>query len=344
MKQVDYLIVGLGLAGTNMVCELERRGRSYIVYDDDRVAASFQAAGLMNPITGRNYAKSWRIDDFLPVALRNYTWFDDFLNGDYYHELDIRRVLNNASEENKWSSRLGESGYEDYLSDEIPHSLPDYGFSPDDRAIHVHGAYRVETGHLVNDLKVHLLAEEKCRSEAFDFELVDKDNRRYKDVAYDNLVCCEGALGVGSPFSHLPVQRNLGEILHIDIPGQKPEFAYKKKVFIVPLQKYYWVGGTYTKLQSDQPAQPNFDKLEGLFREAFHGHYEIIKKDWGLRPTVPDRRPLIGQHLDWANTYVLNGLGTKGASLAPYCASHLVNLIEEGIPLDEEIDIARYTR
>ena len=54
--QVDFLIVGQGLAGSLLAKELRRRGRSVHVVDDGWKSASSQvAAGLMTPLTGRRF-------------------------------------------------------------------------------------------------------------------------------------------------------------------------------------------------------------------------------------------------------------------------------------------------
>ena len=63
----------------------------------------------------------------------------------------------------------------------------------------------------------------------------------------------------------------------------------------------------------------------------------------GIRPTVKDRRPLVGRHSAHKNVYILNGLGTRGVMIAPYVASELFQFIENNKALDSEIDIKRFT-
>ena len=61
-----------------------------------------------------------------------------------------------------------------------------------------------------------------------------------------------------------------------------------------------------------------------------------------MRPTVIDRRPLIGEHAEHKNLYVLNGLGTRGVMIAPYVADQLFNYIENKQELAKEISIERF--
>ena len=64
----------------------------------------------------------------------------------------------------------------------------------------------------------------------------------------------------------------------------------------------------------------------------------------GVRPTVKDRKPLIGRHPMHSQLYVLNGLGTRGVLLAPAMAKALFEYIEYEIPLDSSIDIKRFDK
>jgi hypothetical protein len=58
----------------------------------------------------------------------------------------------------------------------------------------------------------------------------------------------------------------------------------------------------------------------------------------GVRPTVKDRRPLVGTHAEYSAIHILNGLGTRGVMLGPSMAKAL-QCHENDIPLDSAIDI-----
>ena len=64
----------------------------------------------------------------------------------------------------------------------------------------------------------------------------------------------------------------------------------------------------------------------------------------GIRPTVVDRRPLVGQHPEHKNLYVLNGFGSRGVLIAPYASQQLFHYIERQDALDPEINIQRFTK
>ena len=72
---------------------------------------------------------------------------------------------------------------------------------------------------------------------------------------------------------------------------------------------------------------------------------EVLEHEVGIRPTVIDRRPLLGKHPEFDNILIFNGLGTKGVMLAPYFAQHLVDFIEGNIlELEGEVNINRFNK
>ena len=72
--------------------------------------------------------------------------------------------------------------------------------------------------------------------------------------------------------------------------------------------------------------------------------YEIIDQQVGVRPTVLDRRPILGAHHTIKNMYLFNGLGTKGYLMAPTLARELSDYMFHEKPLDKEISIERFYR
>ena len=54
--KVDYIIVGQGLAGTMLAYKLQNAGQKVFIIDNAHTqAATHVAAGIINPITGRNF-------------------------------------------------------------------------------------------------------------------------------------------------------------------------------------------------------------------------------------------------------------------------------------------------
>ena len=105
----------------------------------------------------------------------------------------------------------------------------------------------------------------------------------------------------------------------------------------------YWVGASYDN--SDKKNKPTqlkkrwlIEKLESIITES----YKIIDHKASIRPTVVDRRPIIGSHPDYKNIYLFNGLGSRGILLAPTLSYWLYNHIYKGSPIPKEVDIKRF--
>jgi glycine oxidase len=100
-------------------------------------------------------------------------------------------------------------------------------------------------------------------------------------------------------------------------------------------QTYDW--SDKTNIPTAAGKQELIDKL----KELISCEFEIVKHLAGVRPTVKDRRPLVGTHPVYAQLHVLNGLGTRGVMLGPYLAQQLFEYIEHKVPLEKEIDSTR---
>ena len=135
-----------------------------------------------------------------------------------------------------------------------------------------------------------------------------------------------------------------GELLTIHAPDLNVDFLIKAAVFVLPLgNDLYKVGATFnwkdkTSLTTEEGKKELLEKLETFIKCP----YTIVSQSAGIRPTVKDRRPLLGIHPNYKQLVLLNGLGTRGVMIAPTAARDLYKYLIEGIPLDKEVDIARY--
>lgn len=120
----------------------------------------------------------------------------------------------------------------------------------------------------------------------------------------------------------------------------------KSGLFILPVGKnLYKVGATYNweDKTNDSTEKAKEELILGL-KQIINCDFEIIDHFAGIRPTVKDRKPLVGRHFSFSNVYILNGLGTRGVMLAPHLSQNLFNFIEFELPLDSDIDINRVYR
>ena len=348
-SSVDYIITGQGLAGTLLAWFLEQRGRRCILFDaPEQTAASTVAAGIINPITGRRFVKSWRIDDLLPFAKETYRQLEQELNLTIFHEHPLLRTLFNRGNENDWLARAADPAYQPYMNEEaelgnLPQlTTPAFAYGG------VRQAAQVDVGAVVNALRERWRSEGRLREEAFDYESLSvlADGLAYPDIRAERIVFCEGWRSRFNPFfNYLPFGGNKGEILRIRLPEGRIDRMLKHRVFIVPMADgTYWIGSTSeNQFDSEQASPQGRSYLEDRLREALQTPFEIVDHQAAVRPTVKDRRPFLGSHPEYPRLFIFNGLGTKGASLAPFWAKHLTDHLENRQALDPEVDIRRFS-
>ena len=69
---------------------------------------------------------------------------------------------------------------------------------------------------------------------------------------------------------------------------------------------------------------------------------EVTDHLTGIRPGTVDSRPIIGAHPTELGLYLINGLGSKGASSAPLMTQQLTEHILRKSPIENEVNIARF--
>ena len=162
-----------------------------------------------------------------------------------------------------------------------------------------------------------------------------------------NIVFAEGfGLKKNPYFNYLPMNGNKGEYVIIEAPELKEEKAIKSSIFCIPLGKdRYKIGANYDRNgTSNEPTEKTKNELLQKMEKFIKCDYQVIDQVAGVRPTVVDRRPLVGRHPENENLYILNGFGSRGVLIAPYAASELYRCNEEGKSLNPEIDINRFNK
>jgi glycine/D-amino acid oxidase-like deaminating enzyme len=107
------------------------------------------------------------------------------------------------------------------------------------------------------------------------------------------------------------------------------------------------LGATYDDADANPaPTEPGRQLLLDAFKKLFPDRPEptVLKHLAGHRPSTPDARPLLGAHPTKTGLYLLNGLGSKGASLAPTLSRELCEFLLSGKALDPETDLRRFNR
>ena len=340
---MKILLVGQGIAGTMLAFVLQRKGAQITLADADLPGRSSPvAAGIINPVTGKRFVKSWRLDAFFPIAARNYQALEAALGINIWEERPILRLLSSPEEINDWSARCALPDYEGYLSEVSGAGAWSRFLKPGFHFGAIHKAARVNFPVLLSAFRAQALAKGRMLSQAIDYQNVGKLLGRY-----DRIVFCEGYRAIENPFfPGLPWQLAKGEALLIrfrDPAANLIRDMLKKTSLIAPLgDGLFWVGGFYQWQYPDlEPSKSERDNILQRLGEMLDAPFDIVGHSAGIRPTVKDRRPFLGESKVLSNVFIFNGLGTKGALLAPFWAEHLAEHILEGKPLGEDVWVGR---
>lgn len=350
-KKVDYIIVGSGLAGI-LFCEvLKQQGKPFVVIDDDSQQSSTVAGGLYNPVILKRFTEVWKAKEQLELALPMYKTLEQELDVKLDYKLPIYRLFASVEEQNNWFAACDKPKLSEFLStDLIPNTNAaincDFGFGE------VLQTGRIHATTLVTKYKAQLNSNGVLLKETFDFDLLEIGDTltklsagvKYKNYEAKHIVFAEGFGVTQNPFfNYLPLNPVKGELLTIYAPDLKIDYVLKSSVFLIPQgEDLYTVGATYDwKDKTNQTTDKAKQELLSKLRTFLKCEFTVVNQVAGIRPTVLDRRPLVGRHPEQSNLYVLNGLGTRGVMISPYVAHQLYNLIENNQALNPDIDISR---
>jgi glycine oxidase len=334
------LIVGQGLAGSVLAEVLRRRGVGVAAAEAGFAdSSSAAAAGVINPVTGKRYARSWRFEEFFPVAKRFYEDQQSRFNQVFWFDQPIRRILASVEEANNWSARCGLPTHREFL-EEAPDGGPwRHLLRPGFFYGRIRQAARVDLPGVLSMIRKGNMPVEK--------DVQPADYGRWLN-AYDLIITCEGHRGRENPcFEHLPWENNKGEALIISFSGQPaPPYGemLKKKIMVTAIgENRYWAGSPYEwEFTDGAPSPAGRAYIEQELETMLAVPFTVLDHVAGIRPSVKDRRPFLGFSPENPRVGIFNGLGTKGALLAPYWAEHFADHILLGMPLDPEVDIRRF--
>lgn len=348
-NQYNYIIVGQGIAGTVLAQTFLKHGKTVLIIDrTDLSNASKIAAGLYNPVVFKRLVKSWMVDELIPAMDEFYTEAEKLLTIKCYHKKQIVKLFAEENEKTFWLQKANEEVGK-YLSKTIDNEfLADSIYNTYGASEVIH-AGNLDTALFLDAFRNYFKNKNCLLEEKFEYNqlIVSENSIEYKNTSADKIIFCEGYKASDNPyFSYLPFKLTKGEILTIKIPDGKVAFekVINKGVFILPLgDNMYKVGATYewTDL-SEQITEKGKMELVDKLKKVLKVPFEIMEHKAGVRPTVNDRRPLIGLHPKHKSLCVFNGMGTKGVMLAPYFAKQFFDFLENGTALNEEVNVSRF--
>lgn len=345
---VDLLIIGQGLAGSAVAIRALARDYNVVVFDQPDANRSSQfAAGLFNPITGRNFVKTWLADQIFPALHDFYRETESLTNRKFFYPMPVYKPFASVEEQNEWMGKSADQQYVDYLRHFFLPGKFDARVCDPFGGMTLNQSGYLDTRSYLEAVRDHLKARSAFRAETFQLEdlAVDEDGVRYQNIAARKIVFCQGVDNRSNPwFKRFRVNSLKGEFINIQCDWRK-DVILNRGVYVVPgSEEGEWrVGATYNwNDESPEVTTLARSELSGKLEELLRIPYTITGQQCGVRPTTRDRKPIIGAHPDYPSMIIFNGLGTKGVSLAPYFSEVLIRWVGNKGTINKEADVTRF--
>lgn len=353
MKHVDFLIVGQGIAGTLFAHECQKRGHSLLLFDPGHSNASLTAAGMYNPVVLKRFTPVWQGLAQIQRLRQTAAELTEKLGVVVDYPLDILRVFHDDNERQTWQKKAAQPLLEQLLDRQLQ-APPSVNLQAPLGVGRVQHSGKIALQALLSAYRSHLQKQHCLCEQAFDYKklILHDTGCQYDDITARYVVFCEGYGLTANPFfADLPLKGNKGEVLTVRIPSLRLSAVVKSAVFLLPLPEqgkdifllgatYHWTDKTSTPTLAAR--QELLDKLGRLLPPNWLNKVQVLEHRAGMRPTVIDRRPLLGRHQQHPNVFVFNGLGTRGVMLGATMAPLLYDFIVHRQALPPEVDIARF--
>lgn len=341
MKNIDYIIVGGGYAGFFFAHQIISNNKTFILFNDHQAGASKVSAGVINPVVLKKFTTFWLAQQQVDYLLQVLSEIEKYTGKNYLISENIHRIFHDENEKKLWLKKSETEELQAFLDPEFD-SLDTIknpfgtGKVTDSYRLNVHGFF--------NDFTDFLQKNNSFSDETFDYSKISGNS--YGDFTFKHIVFCEGIGVKNNPFfSEIPIVANKGHHLKVKLSERlNQQFTLKKKHFLFPLNDdLHYYGGTY----DPNPRENLVDdfKVEELMQglqEFYPCDFTVEDVKYGFRPTVKDRRPILGNLPNFPDYYVFNGLGARGILNGCYFSKELFEHIENGKDLIPEVALSRF--
>ncbi|WP_153796038.1 NAD(P)/FAD-dependent oxidoreductase [Foetidibacter luteolus] len=345
---VDFIIVGQGICGTFLSYYLRQAGKKILVIDEARpFCASKVASGVINPVTGRRVVTVWMAEELLDFSWKAYTTLGNELGETLITQNNIVSFPPSQQMVDVYNERQAENN--SYIQKAQPGNYQQwfaYLFEP----VEIAPTYLVNLHPLLHGWRKKLKEIDCLLEEGFDESLLRMQPGKvsYKGIDAQCIIYCNGADAWRSTYwKNLPSVYNKGEALIVDIPGLPQQHIYKfgANSFVPWYDGLWWVGSSYDNNFADElPTERFKQQKERELGFALRQPFTIVDHIAGVRPATIERRPFVGLHPLHDQVGILNGMGTKGCSLAPYFALQLSQHLTSGATIMAEADVKRFQK
>lgn len=328
--------------------KLQEHGIAHHIVDPcaDQTATAI-AGAVINPISGRKYNIQWNFNALYNCARTHYAAMENDYHISLLREMEMYKLHKSEEALQQWDQRKTTRDYGNYVDTSCSGEPWMANLNLPFGAIRIRHVLHVDAPKLIHAFRQHAGEAGLLKEEMFHYpDLVVHDTYcNWKNIRYARVIFCEGAAASKNPwFSHLPYIPSKGECLIIGIKGVDFPCIIHKGIILIPLgDEKYWAGASNDWDDLDEnPTEAGRQMIENGLRNMLRTPWTVLHHMAAIRPAMRDRTPVMGSHPVCKNIFLMNGMGTKGASLAPFYAGVLLDHIMQGTALPKEVDIRRF--
>ncbi|MBS1730237.1 MAG: FAD-binding oxidoreductase [Bacteroidetes bacterium] len=348
---IDFLIIGQGISGSFLSYFLLENGATVLVLDQESGnRASHIASGMINPVTGRIVATTWMIRELLQFSDQAYGQLGSLLNENFISEKNILTIPPTLQMQEALEKRCREKNT-------FIRSISENEASMLQKKFHYHfDPKKIQPSFLINvqalliSWKQYLEKKQCYQKDSFDFNALTlkKNGIEYKNIYARKIIFCNGIETFNyAPWKNLPYTITKGEALIVEIPDLENHYIYKSgSLSIAPWKQHlWWIGSSFEHQFKDALPSKNFRLSKEMeLNQLLKIPFKVVDHFSSLRPGCIERKPFIGIHPQSPSLAILNGMGIKGCSLAPFFAKQLADHLVHGKSIEPMADVERFKK
>ncbi|WP_281950705.1 FAD-dependent oxidoreductase [Nitrosophilus kaiyonis] len=355
----DFIIVGAGSAGAHCAYFLKKAGAKVLVVEQNSIAsgASFAAGAFISPRLGRggilqkvtNHAFSFSVDFYK----KNFS--------QYFYQTGILRLPKDKEDAEKFSEyeKFIDVNYEKKSSNDLSF-LKDYAKE--------FGGFFFKDGGVVDAVRIckTLLSDIEVK-ESCKVEKIEKKDDVFlvNDFKSKSVVLATGAWEDLNE-DYISYGKVAGFRFDVNADLNLPCSIHKKISISKKINNKIIIGATHNRVEEVIcPVKPNSYLLDEAKKMVEIKNVEITGMYCGVRPSIYDHLPVIGEVIDskktlekfskikrgkkidpkdfikHKNLYIINGFGGRGFVFGPYISKRLVDFIIDKKEIEKELNIDR---
>ncbi len=350
----DFIIIGAGIAGMSLAYSLSTSDSSFlIIHSPNKQSASSIASGLINPIAGKRLETVADYDELYKISSAFYSHIAQQHRKENYFECkEILRIFRNEKEKETFHKKYQQDHSSIYVgpSFEQAASLDINGVKTPFGGFITKNAAVFSYQNFLQDAYDHF--KENMVEALVDYSTIQHNPESCTILVHEytisckHLVFCDGwHSSYNSLFSNIAFEPAKGEICLIKAPDLQQDYVISNSFAIIPKgNQLFSCSATFAwNDYSDSPTEIGKTELISRIDELLSCSWHMIDHKAGIRPTMFDRKAIIGFHPEFNNIAVFGGLGTKGALWAPKLADLTKSLLlgeKPYIPYD--ISVSRW--